>query len=220
MNTIHLSHIDRLFAGILSLIWLVSSMYPVQLSTAGYIASVGALLVLALFFVNRQLCFAWIQRNADRISPAAIILAGAAIRIAMVLTHDLVHNADGGDFEKIALDILDGQYLMTPGRPPAPSWQTAAMYALGGMNRFLPLLPQLAWDILHIWLVYRLGTYFFDKNIGKMAALLLAFHPDHILNATEINTENGYFLLFHLGILLLFLNSVYSGLSDPLIPEL
>lgn len=35
------------------------------------------------------------KRQADRISPAAVILAGAAIRIAMVLTHDLVHNADG-----------------------------------------------------------------------------------------------------------------------------
>lgn len=172
-----------------------------QLSTAGYLTSVGTLLVLAIFFWYRQPCFGWIKQQADRISPATVILAGAAIRMVMVLTHDLVHNADGGDFERVALEMLDGQYLMTPGRPPAPSWQTAAMYALGGMHRLLPLLPQLAWDILHLWLVYRLGTYFFDKNIGKMAALLLALHPDHILNATEINTENGYFLLFYLGIL-------------------
>ena len=195
--------IDRLFATILSIIWLISSVYPVQLSTAGYLTSVGTSLVLAIFIWYRQPCFVWMQQQADRVSPAAVILAGAAIRIVMVLTHDLVHNADGGDYERIALEMLDGQYLMNPGRPPAPSWQTAAMYALCGMDRLLPLLPQLAWNILHLWLVYRLGAYFFDKNIGKMAALLLAFHPDHILNATEINTENGHFLLFHLGVLLL-----------------
>ncbi len=174
-----------------------------QLSTAGYLTSVGTLLVLAIFFYFRHTAYARIQGLADRISPAAVILAGAAIRIAMVVTHDLVHNADGGDFERVALEMLDGQYLMPPGRPPAPSWQTAAMYALGGMHRLLPLLPQLAWDILHLWLVYRLGAYFFDQNTGKVAALLLALHPDHILNATEINTENGYFLLFYLGIFLL-----------------
>lgn len=209
MHTIssHISRIDRLFACILSVIWIISSVYPVQLSTAGYVASVVTLFMLLAFYRHRHFCFGLIQRGTDRISPGTILLVGATMRIIMVLLHDNIHNADGGDFERIALEMLDGQYIMTPGRPPAPSWQTAEMYALGGMNRFLPLLPQLLWDILHLWLVYRLGTYFFDKNIGKIAALLLAFHPDHILNATEINTENGYFLLFYLGLLLLFLNS-------------
>lgn len=194
---------DRLFAGILSIIWIISSVYPVQLSPVGYFSAIGTLFLLGLFYRFRHTFYVFVQRLTDRISPWAIILIGAAIRVAMVIAHDNLHNADGGDFERIALEMINGQYIMTPGRPPAPSWQTAAMYTVGGMHRSLPLLPQLLWDILHLWLVYRLGKYFFGINIGKIAALLLAFHPDHILNATEINTENGYFLLFYLGILLL-----------------
>jgi 4-amino-4-deoxy-L-arabinose transferase-like glycosyltransferase len=194
---------ERLFAGILAFIWLVSSVYPVQLSWAGLAAAaVMAVLILLLYRYRKSVAQA-IQQGVAHMRPMAILLIGAAIRILMVALHDNEHNADGGDFERIALEMLQGQYLMTPGRPPAPSWQTTAMYGLFGMHRSWPLLPQLMWDILHLWLVYRLGKYFFDENMGKTAALLLALHPDHILNATEINTENGYFLLFYIGILLL-----------------
>lgn len=60
------------------------------------------------------------------------------------------------------------------------------IWIIFGNNEFWLRLPSVGFGILSVFLVYRLGKKLFDKNVGLIAALLLALSPLAIFHSQEV----------------------------------
>ncbi len=150
---------------------------------------------------------------------AAVLIVGALLRAAAVHHHHAV-DLDEGRYLDNALNLVEGRGFTThftshffrpeaaygPGRPPLHAEDMSApLYPLLLAATFLLTGPSLgaaqAWSLLAgcltILLTFQLARRLFDEAAGLLAALLVAVHPDMVLQSSWAMTET----LFTAGLL-------------------
>jgi hypothetical protein len=123
-----------------------------------------------------------------RISP--IIILALLIRLAWVLSSGVVQTSDFAGYDEDAWKIANGGKWFGVFRTSGAPIFYALHYWIFG---HYPLLPQISLALLstlQVYLVYDLTNRVLgDKNAGKIAALALAFWPEHILYNNLLCTE-------------------------------
>lgn len=122
--------------------------------------------------------------------PASRVLAGLTAIGALLRLYNLGGNSlwlDEASTLAFARQTLAGIWETTAGgefNPPLFYWLEHGMLLFGASEFVLRLLPALL-GILTIPVVYLIGKEFRDRNVGLIAAALLAFSPFHIFYSQE-----------------------------------
>ena len=147
-----------------------------------------------------------------------IIAVAFALRLWWVLS---VHTAPVYDFLKYhlgAVSIAEGNGYKLYGNPTAfepigyPAF-LALLYKLFGVRIVFPKLANVVLSLGIIILTYLIGKRLFNKNVGVLAAALIAFSPRNITYTSVLCTEIyfTFFLLLALYLLLEYRTSKWSG---------
>jgi hypothetical protein len=172
----------------------------VRLDVSGYaLAGVTGLLLAGGWRTRRQ----WLPVLATwllRFNMPSILGVALLLRCGVLLFCDLTQFSDYADFHNIAVQLLERGVWWDPGRPPGISWVAAGCYAVAGVQVVWPLLVNVLFGVASIYVVGRVGTLLFGREIGLAGALLLALYPEHILHANYLCSEPGYFLGIHVAI--------------------
>jgi 4-amino-4-deoxy-L-arabinose transferase-like glycosyltransferase len=99
----------------------------------------------------------------------------ASIALRMHLTGDYISLIDQGG------DYLDKPHLLF--------WLTAFSYKIFGVTAFAYKLPSLLFTILGTYSTYRLGKALYNKETGKLAALIVASSFAYILANTDVRMD-------------------------------
>lgn len=99
----------------------------------------------------------------------------ANIALHMYLTGDYVNLVDHGG------DYLD--------KPHLHFWLSALSYHIFGVTTFAYKLPSFLFTIWGIWSTYRLGRSLYNKETGKLAALLVASSFAYILANNDVRMD-------------------------------
>jgi 4-amino-4-deoxy-L-arabinose transferase-like glycosyltransferase len=99
----------------------------------------------------------------------------AIIALRMHLTGDYVSLYD------YSQDYLD--------KPHLHFWLSAFSYKIFGVNTFAYKFPSLLFTVLGTWSVYRLGKTLYNKDIGKLAALMIASAFAYILANNDVRMD-------------------------------
>ena len=84
-------------------------------------------------------------------------------------------------------------------KQPLPLWTIALSMSIGGINEIALRFPSVLLTTIAIWLTYYIGTYFYDKKVGYLAAFLFSINGLIIeLAAGRVPTDHidVFFLLF------------------------
>ncbi|MDK2890092.1 MAG: hypothetical protein PWR21_724 [Methanoculleus sp.] len=138
--------------------------------------------------------------------PASRILAGLTAIGALLRLYNLGGNSlwlDEASTLTFARQSLIGIWETTAGgefNPPLFYWLEHGMLVFGESEFVLRLLPALL-GILTIPAVYLVGKEFRDRNVGLIAAALLAFSPFHIFYSQEARAYAPMLFFFSLALL-------------------
>jgi 4-amino-4-deoxy-L-arabinose transferase-like glycosyltransferase len=99
----------------------------------------------------------------------------AGIALRMHLTGDYASLVDQNG------DYLDKPHLLF--------WLAAASYKIFGVSAFAYKLPSLLFTILGTWSTYRLGKTLYNKEAGKLSALILASAFAYMLANTDVRMD-------------------------------
>ena len=99
----------------------------------------------------------------------------ANIALRMHLTGDYVNLVDYGR------DYLD--------KPHLHFWLAALSYKLFGVTTIAYKLPSLLFTIFGTWSVYQLGRALYDRETGRLAALIIASAFAYILANNDVRME-------------------------------
>lgn len=99
----------------------------------------------------------------------------ANIALHMYLSGNYVNLVDNGH------DYLD--------KPHLHFWLAAVSYKLFGVNSFAYRFPSFLFTILGTWSVYKLGFFLYNKETGKLAALVVATAFGYILANTDVRMD-------------------------------
>lgn len=196
--------IIRNSAGFLAAVFLISSVYPVKFSAEGYALSAGLAAIFLIGYFFRKNLASGISFFVEKTTLWHAIAAGAILRFALLMADDNFQISDYWDFRQIAFDMLDGQYWANPRRPPGPSWFSAFFYHFFGKGELSALIPNAALSVFQVWLIGAMGSSFFGKKAGVLAAWLAALNPEFIIEANYVTTELGFFLCIYGAIWLAF----------------
>ena len=87
---------------------------------------------------------------------------------------------------------------------PMVTYPTAAAFALFGPGEISAILWPFLLSLAGVFVVYRLGTLLHDRSVGLLAALLCAFYPLEVINATRILSDVQVGVLSATALLLFF----------------
>lgn len=130
------------------------------------------------------------------------LLLGALLRVVWMLLIPVDPVSDAAAYQTFATNIvLHGVYGWTPDQPGAywavgPSAIYAAGYLLFGVdNPLAVLVPNMVSSLAIIWLLYDLGSRWFDARTGLVAAGLFAIWPMAIQFTTVLASEVHFMAL-------------------------
>ncbi len=160
---------------------------------------------LALCFLGWKYCRQWIGGVLDHVQLSHIIMLAAAIRLAWVLSSGVEQTSDFVGYDGYALQIVKRGVFLSVIWAPGASIFFAIQYWIFG---HIPLIPQISLALLstlQIYLVYDItGRTLADKKAGKIAAIVLALWPEHIVYNNVLCTEVPFTTLVLLSIWLLW----------------
>lgn len=136
-----------------------------------------------------------------------IMLAALVLRLLWVYHVDTVPVFDFLKYHEGALSIAQGQGYKLYGKPTAfepigyPGF-LALLYLVFKPNILVPKLVNVVMSLGIIYLAYLLGRNWFHKNVGLLAAFLVAFSPRQIAY-TSVLANEIYFTFFFLLVLFL-----------------
>lgn len=134
------------------------------------------------------------------------ILLGLTITGFLLRFYNLAGNSlwlDEAATLSFARQTLVGIWESTAGgefNPPLFYWLEHGMLVFGESEFVLRLLPAL-FGVLTIPVVYSIGKEFRDRNVGLIAAALLAFSPFHIFYSQEARAYTPMLFFFSLALL-------------------
>lgn len=99
----------------------------------------------------------------------------ANIALHMYLTGDYVNLVDNGR------DYLD--------KPHLHFWLSALSYQLFGLTGFAYKFPSFLFSLLAVYAVYRAGSLFYNRDTGRLSALLLASSLAFLLALNDVRME-------------------------------
>lgn len=119
-----------------------------------------------------------------------VLLLALGLRLLWVLTAGVEQTTDFAHYDAMALDLVEGRYVLAPDKPTGPSWFLAAHYSLAG---HVPLLPQITQSVLAVLQVAmtadmaRRATK--SRETGCVAGLILAVWPEHIFYVSLLGSD-------------------------------
>ncbi len=140
-----------------------------------------------------------------------IILLSAAFIIRLLYIIIIVHldalpTGDGIDYDMIAMNIINGQgFSWYPGvpisyRPPLYQFFLAGIYFLFGHSYAAVRIIQALIGALTCIITYFIGKELYNKKIGRLSSLFLAFYPSAIYFSGHIYTEGIFIFLLTISI--------------------
>ncbi len=142
-----------------------------------------------------------LNQNGHLVTLICLIGIGALLRL-----YNLGNNSlwlDEASTLEFARQSLTGIWESTAGgefNPPLFYWLEHGMLLFGDNEFVLRFLPALL-GVLTIPVVYLVGKEFRDKNVGLIAAALLAFSPFHIFYSQEARAYAPMLFFFSLALL-------------------
>jgi hypothetical protein len=183
-------------------LYVLAAMIAAHLNYA-QITLIAAL--LSLGFVAWKYCRQTIGAALNRIELSHIMLAAAALRLAWVLLSGIEQTSDFAGYDAYAMQIVKRGVFLSVIWAPGASIFFALQYWLFG---HIPLIAQSSLALLstsQIYLVYGITRRTLDdKNAGKLAAIVLALWPEHIIYNNVLCTEVPFTTLVLLSIWLLW----------------
>lgn len=162
----------------------------------------SGLFFLILFKPNQSL--ASLRWLSERIPIKQIIILALILRLGWVILGTVEQRSDFLDFHNMALDILNGKYIIRTNRPTGPSIFFAFLYWIFGVHQLVSTVFLAFLSTLQIWLVYSFVSIISsDKVMACSSALILAVWPDHILFTNLLGSEVLFSFLIFLGLWLL-----------------
>lgn len=209
---------QRILAVLLSAIWLISAVFPVQFSTAGYAFSAVCGAFLGLIFWQRQNISLFFYAHFSALRLWHILVLTIAVRIGFVAWDGGIPFSDSADFEAIAHKMVDGSLAFSdPGRPPGPSWIGALSFWLLPESRLFIWLFNIAMATATVWITAQWVGRCLGSMVGNLAALFLALNPEDIANSAFLTTETGYLFFISCGLWAVVVKkhsrAVYFGLA-------
>lgn len=92
-----------------------------------------------------------------------------------------VIDVDAAQYATISMEMLQNDTFLTVtesgkdylDKPPFLFWLNCISFSLFGFTNFAYKLPSLLFSLLGLFYTYKLGAYLFDRNTGKVAAILV-----------------------------------------------
>jgi 4-amino-4-deoxy-L-arabinose transferase-like glycosyltransferase len=128
------------------------------------------------------------------ILPAAIVLLGAAVRLAVTVAADAPMYGETRIIRDQALSILDGSCCFGH-RPAGYPILLAGGFALFGVQPAVIEGLNLGFAAVTTWLVWEIGRAGWNRRVGAMAAGIYALVPSQVLLVLVPLTEPLYTLL-------------------------
>lgn len=175
--------------------------------------------ILTITFCLFGYFFSWrsFLKENYRVAVLLLVISGLAIRI-FVSCDGYVHNWDERYHALVAKnlikhpliptlydkEIMPSDYKQWTGshiwvhKQPLPLWTMAASMWLFGINEIALRLPSILLTSLGIWLMFLIGSYFFNKKVGYFAAFLYS------ANGLMIELVGGRVATDHIDIFFLF----------------
>jgi len=175
--------------------------------------------IVTIIFCTTGYFFAWKQQSKNNFAIAILLLiiCGLALRIYMS-TDFFLHEWDERFHALVAKNLIQHPLIPTlydnPVLPydyknwaanhiwvhkqPLPLWAMAASMWIFGVNEIALRLPSILLTTLGIWLIYKIGIYFFNQKVGFLAAFFYS------INGQIIELTGGRLATDHTDIFFLF----------------
>ena len=199
------------------------------------------ILTIILCFAGYSFSWKFQMQDKYRLAVLLLLLCGLALRIytsadfflhawderyhALVAKHLIHHPLTPTLYEHpvLAYDYKNwlGNHIWLH-KQPLPLWGMAASLWMFGTNEFALRLPSIILSITGIWLTFSIGSYFFNKKVGYLAAFLYSINGLIIeLTAGRVATDHiDIFFLFFIELAIFFSirfvqkkNTVYNILT-------
>ena len=175
--------------------------------------------ILTILFATLACLLSWqlFRRKHDRAAILMLALAGLALRLftasdlylhewderyhALVAKNMISHPLVPALYEEPALPYNYRDWTSNHvwlHKQPVPMWGMAASMAIFGVNEIALRLPSVLLTTLGIWLIFVIGSYFFDRKTGYLAAFFFA------INGLILELAAGRMPTDHIDIFFLF----------------
>ncbi|MBR9699975.1 hypothetical protein GOV09_05955 [Candidatus Woesearchaeota archaeon] len=170
---------------------LESKMQNIIIILSGFV-----LAGLMLFLVKKKKFMSFFSR----FSIVHVFLLGVALRFLWLVFSNPIQTSDFLDYQNMAVDIMNGQYIFNPIKPTGASIITAMSYKLFGVHDLAALAPIVLLSSISILLIYGLCKHFFGKRTAIIVSLLFALLPEHIMYVNLIGSDVYFSFFILLGI--------------------
>jgi len=149
-------------------------------------------LFLFLLFIPVS-SFEIVRRVAQRISWKYVFIVAVLLRLGWVLFSGVEQVSDFKYFDQMALDILDGKYVINPEKPTGASLFFALHYCIFGYNTIYPQFSIAVLSGIQVLLVYSLIVQATsNRAIAVFSSGLLAVWPEHIIYTNLLGSDVLY----------------------------
>ena len=141
------------------------------------------------------------------LSLLLILCLALALRLFWLQTQCPIIENEGGEYAAIAENLLAGKGYVGQGLtgkpqlifPPLYPLATAAIAALTHNTESAGRLLSVAMGVWLVFALFKLGTHFYGRSVGLLAAAMAAIHPLLLKSSVQVQTETMYFTFIVLG---------------------
>jgi 4-amino-4-deoxy-L-arabinose transferase len=175
--------------------------------------------ILTIIICTTGYFFSWRQWSKEKYVFAILLLIVCGLVLRLYMSTDFfLHEWDERFHALVAKNLI--QHPLTPTlydnpvfpydyknwaanhiwvhKQPLPLWTMAASMRILGVNEIAVRFPSIILTTLGIWLIYKIGTYFFNQKVGYLTALLYS------INGQIIELTGGRLATDHIDIFFLF----------------
>ncbi|RLS33751.1 MAG: hypothetical protein DWH79_06410 [Planctomycetota bacterium] len=137
-----------------------------------------------------------LMAEIERTSVMWLFVVGLALRVAWAVSSGWQPISDGLDYDRMAMNILNGQWGLDTYKPIGTSYFLALHYAIFGHLYVPPMMSQSLLSALQIPLVYSIVLRASsDRRAALMAAALLTFCLEHLLYVDVLGSDTLFSVL-------------------------
>lgn len=173
---------------------ILNSFFSIRLGFPKSIPTYMFVAVCVIFAAAiRMRLFQKLWSKPIHLSCKSIFIIALVLRLVYVLLSGVEQTTDFLQYDQMALDILGGKYILHWEKPTGPSLFFALHYLFFGHITLLPQISQAILSALQVLLVYVIVVRTTkNKDAGKLAAIVLAFWPEHIVYTNLLGSEVLY----------------------------
>jgi hypothetical protein len=151
-------------------------------------AILGAFVVALILSALKRLDYG--KRFLEGMPIGLILLIALAIRIIWVVASDVTQTSDFQFYDRAAVLIARGYRWINPAWPTGAPVLYASIYAIFGHYPMLPQVLACFLSTLQIFFVFDITRRTMGSSLaGKIAALVMAFLPEHFIYTNLTGTE-------------------------------